>query len=813
MKTVVLVVSTLLAMGFTCASSVAATFPPDEDFDAVAAPALPSGWTTSTTDSWITTTTVADSAPNSAYAPNLPTHSDFTLDSPAFTPTGTTTLIFRQRYNLEPGYDGAVLEISIDGAAFQDILAAGGAFVAEGYGALISPDFGSELANRLAWTGDSAGFVTTVVTLPATSTGHPTRLRFRTADDSIFAPSTSGWWVDSIHLAFATLPTLDAACWPADVQVSADSRLDVTLGNPTLTPATLTADLVDTLPSGLIATASSATTTCSGGAGASNTSGALTLAFGAVIPANASCTLSVRVHADSVGTYSNTIASAALQTTIGNSDAPADASLTVSAPPIAVIPSELALTVVTGTTGSTPLHIGNIGGGDLVYSMSESAVQRPSASTDERLISQMADATPDGEALSCAGFDATSPNSWWRRYYFNEYPGVGAQTNVTAVTISSGPSMVPDHVPVTINLYTLAHSTPVDTIPTTNLTLIGTATATIGSGLDSLTIPVFGQIADTANDDLVVEYHVDEILDGGFHPGANTTPETHTAFLSSANCGVDEPTPIVDVSPETANFHLTMVVDVGGALPASCTNASDVPWLSASPPTGSVAAGGIAEVTINANAANLVEGSYSANVCVGSNDPMLPLATVPVTLDVTQLPFVLCPGNAEEVFCSGFELHAGVFTDRTAFLTHVAAGRFDNPFNDAQPGPSPPLHYVQGGWEYTLDTTTPIEDGGGLFLSDGVVSTGNPTDSIIVTFSGDPITAVGGNFWVTDFQIGTDMTVTLSDGTTETFASNAETDFRGFTTLAPITSISINAVNQGPPIWPILDNLVVGSAR
>ena len=60
------------------------------------------------------------------------------------------------------------LELSTDGGnTFQDILAAGGGFVSGGYNRTIATDRGSPIAGRQAWSGNSNGFITTVVGLPA----------------------------------------------------------------------------------------------------------------------------------------------------------------------------------------------------------------------------------------------------------------------------------------------------------------------------------------------------------------------------------------------------------------------------------------------------------------------------------------------------------------------------------------------------------------------------------------------------------------------------------------------------------------------
>src|SRR5207248_6502946 len=49
---------------------------------------------------------------------------------------------------------------------FQDILVPGGSFVIGVYNRTISSDRGSPIAGRQAWSGNSEGFVTTVVNLP-----------------------------------------------------------------------------------------------------------------------------------------------------------------------------------------------------------------------------------------------------------------------------------------------------------------------------------------------------------------------------------------------------------------------------------------------------------------------------------------------------------------------------------------------------------------------------------------------------------------------------------------------------------------------
>jgi hypothetical protein len=61
---------------------------------------------------------------------------------------------------------GGVLELSTDGGnTFQEVPAS--AFVMGSYNRTISADRGSPIAGRRAWSGNSGGFITTVVNLPA----------------------------------------------------------------------------------------------------------------------------------------------------------------------------------------------------------------------------------------------------------------------------------------------------------------------------------------------------------------------------------------------------------------------------------------------------------------------------------------------------------------------------------------------------------------------------------------------------------------------------------------------------------------------
>jgi len=127
------------------------------------------------------------------------------VDSPVFNaPTTQARLSFRHTFNLESsspgtGLDGAVLEISIDGGAFADVLDAGGTFIVGGYNCTIAHSTGDPLGGRQAWSGDSGGFITTSIELPPACWGQPVQFRWRLGSDE--STASVGWHVDDVALS------------------------------------------------------------------------------------------------------------------------------------------------------------------------------------------------------------------------------------------------------------------------------------------------------------------------------------------------------------------------------------------------------------------------------------------------------------------------------------------------------------------------------------------------------------------------------------------------------------------------------------
>jgi len=116
------------------------------------------------------------------------------------------------------------------------------------------------------------------------------------------------------------------------------STLTITLNNPNSSVANLTAPLTDYLPSG-VEVNGSPSTSCVGGTGVSATTSSVTLASGASIPANGSCTVKVKVKGTAnsgVNGFKNNLPVGALQTDKGSNAAPAAATLTVASQTISL---------------------------------------------------------------------------------------------------------------------------------------------------------------------------------------------------------------------------------------------------------------------------------------------------------------------------------------------------------------------------------------------------------------------------------------------------------------------------------------------
>jgi hypothetical protein len=129
-------------------------------------------------------------------------------------------------------------------------------------------------------------------------------------------------------------------------------------------------------------------------------------------------------------------------------------------------------------------------------------------------------------------------------------------------------------------------------------------------------------------------------------------PETWTQVTVTLS-GVGEPTEgrlalryfVTNGGPSGSNSNyigIDTLQYASAAEPEACDAPANVPWLSASPTSGTTSAGATSNVAVTFDSTGLAPGSYEALLCVASNDPENAIVEVPVSLNVgVELPTFL----------------------------------------------------------------------------------------------------------------------------------------------------------------------------
>ncbi len=147
------------------------------------------------------------------------------------------------------------------------------------------------------------------------------------------APNTNGSHLQaaSIHdISFFVAPAVDKTFTPNVITSGGVSTVTITLTNNEGTNAILSADLIDTLPAGVIVDSPvNIGGSCPGTTNATAGGNTITYASGSVIPTGA-CTITVDVTSTTPGTYTNNIDIGDLQTNFGLNTIAANDDLTVN---------------------------------------------------------------------------------------------------------------------------------------------------------------------------------------------------------------------------------------------------------------------------------------------------------------------------------------------------------------------------------------------------------------------------------------------------------------------------------------------------
>ena len=114
---------------------------------------------------------------------------------------GEYTISFWHLYNMEEGYDGAVVEIRVNGGDWADVTEMGGSFLGDGYTDTGLDYTEAAIADRETFSGFNYGAES--ITFGETLNGNQVEFRFRISTDSAYVPDpvfgfASGWYIDDM---------------------------------------------------------------------------------------------------------------------------------------------------------------------------------------------------------------------------------------------------------------------------------------------------------------------------------------------------------------------------------------------------------------------------------------------------------------------------------------------------------------------------------------------------------------------------------------------------------------------------------------
>ncbi|AKS41888.1 S8 family serine peptidase [Wenzhouxiangella marina] len=273
--------------------------------------------------------------------------------------------------------------------------------------------------------------------------------------------------------------------------------------------------------------------------------------------------------------------------------------------------SQFGMTVASGDSASSPLEIGNVGTGNLTWSVA----------TD-----QLAGLAPRGvidpaldEVLNVGSFSLTGDAGGGNVEEFTIPAGVLTQGTVLGFAFEGTVSGI------TGNSDWASDMRMVITSPEGDIFDVG--------GFSNEVNAWDFQGSASANDGTYSSVHA-----AAFDPGTTDEGDWTLTFRHGW----------VSASAGTMNWSNVTVTLLKEPLPYCVDPLNAVSWLSVTPESGSVGQGQTQQVSVDVDASGMLPGSYTAYLCVSSNDPNADMTAIPVDLTVTE--------NTDDVFEDRFEL-------------------------------------------------------------------------------------------------------------------------------------------------------------
>ena len=171
------------------------------------------------------------------------------------------------------------------------------------------------------------------------------------------------------------------------------------------------------------------------------------------------------------------------------------------------------------------------------------------------------------------------------------------------------------------------------------------------------------------------------------------------------------------------------------------------------------------------------------------------------------------------VLCVSSALAATVYNNQADFLANVAAGYYLEDFGTPATSYVVTAPFTNGTYTWSVSAGDDIYVWGEDYASGtpcvGSLGTNGPGYAMTFTFSGAPVTAFGGNLYLTDQYFGAvsgTAVVSLNDGTQVTLTNPYSTTFTGFTSTTPITSVTLTP-DPGSTVnlYGTVDNIICGA--
>lgn len=204
-----------------------------------------------------------------------------------------------------------------------------------------------------------------------------------------------------------------------------------------------------------------------------------------------------------------------------------------------------------------------------------------------------------------------------------------------------------------------------------------TQTLTVTADVSSLTggAAIFGDV---------------QVTTDGSHSGGAEIADVHYPVVlvkGEAEMVVEPAELTTTLGVDEQEVHTVTVSNTGGApMEWALDTAGECAlpeWVSADPTSGSVAAGESQEVTVTFDSSDMAGGEYAASLCLTSNDPHVPVATVALALEVVEIPVVEVSAGELAV-----TQPAETVTSESLTIGNSGYGVLDWTFEDPDAGPS-----------------------------------------------------------------------------------------------------------------------------